>query len=68
MSATEIIDEIQRLSAADQDRVLAFLQKVHSEREEGARADASYADDADFERSAAKVLREHAGLFRRLAQ
>jgi hypothetical protein len=67
VSATDIIEEIRKLPAADQQRVLDFLQDICSQRkvdEDGAR----YASNEEFEKAADKILREHAELFRRLAQ
>ena len=67
MSAVEIIEELRKLPVSEQERVLAFLRETHSaSREPG--AGARYANDADFEESAQKVMQEHAGLLRRLAQ
>jgi len=67
MSATEIISEIAKLSAAEQERVLAFLQNGRSERKEAA-AEVSYASDETFDKAAENVLRERPDLFRRLAK
>jgi hypothetical protein len=63
MSAAEIIEQIRKLPAAEQEQVRAFLE---SQRK--AEAPASYVGDAEFDKSADKILREHAELFRRLAQ
>jgi len=68
MSAAEIIKEIQKLPVPEQEQVLAFLQSNRSERKETDDAGVRYAADADFDKTADKVLRKHAGLFRRLAQ
>ena len=67
MSASEIIDAIQKLPAAEQDRIFAFVESALRNREPGAQT-VRYADNADFEKVADKVLREHDNLFRRLAQ
>jgi transcriptional regulator with AAA-type ATPase domain len=67
MSATEIIEEIQKLPPSEQEQVLAFLQSARIERTAGD-AGVRYASDADFDKTADRVLREHADLFRRLAQ
>jgi len=67
MSATEIIEEFERLPVPEQERVLDFFLRACREH----RADQSkvrYASDADFDKAADKVLREHAELFQRLAQ
>jgi hypothetical protein len=68
MSATEIIEEIQKLPVADQERVLDFLQHAQSERRSTDQPGVRYACDEDFKKVADKVLTEHAELFRRLAQ
>jgi transcriptional regulator with AAA-type ATPase domain len=67
MSATEIIAEIQKLPVSEQERVLKFLQdeRAQTSPDQGG---VRYANDADFDKSAEKILREHADLFRRLAQ
>lgn len=67
MSAIEIISEIKKLPTAEQEQVLAFLQKLHGERQ-GNPADVRYVNDVDFDKAAEKVLRERADLLRRLAQ
>jgi hypothetical protein len=67
MSASEIIEQICKLPVPEQDRVLTFLQNARNQREPG-EGGIRYADDADFEKVADKVLREHADPFRRLAQ
>jgi hypothetical protein len=67
MSATEIIEELQRLPDAEQTRVLEFLQRtVRETRSSGPQV--RYASDEEFDKAADHVLREHADLFRRLAQ
>lgn len=67
MSAIEIIEEIQKLPVPEQERVLAFLEKTCRNRspKDG---QIRYAKDQEFDKAADKVLREHAELFRRLAQ
>ena len=65
MSATEIIQQIEKLPPSEQERVLAFLQNTCRDSKS---QEVRYADDAAFDKSAEKVLREHANLFRRLAQ
>ena len=67
MSATEIISEITKLPAAEQKRVLDFLQNRRS-KSEGVREEVSYANDKDFDTAADNVLRDRADLLRRLAQ
>jgi hypothetical protein len=66
MSAQEIIEEIQKLPSEEQEIVLTFLEKKCRDRQPA--SGVKYANDADFEKSADKVLRDHAELFRRLAQ
>ncbi len=65
MSATEIIEQIQKLPSSEQEQVLAFFRKSRGKPDEGG---VDYARDADFDASAEKILRERANLFRRLAQ
>jgi hypothetical protein len=67
MSATEIISEIAKLPVAEQQRVLDFLQNGGGHGTK-AGAEARAVTDGDFEKAAEQVLRERAGLFRRLAQ
>ena len=66
MSAIEVINEVQELPVAEQERVLNYLERKLRPRNstEGAK----YAVDADFEKAADKVFRENDNLFRRLAQ
>jgi hypothetical protein len=66
MSAAQIIEEFQKLPASEQEQVLTVLQRKRNGKSE--QSDVHYASDSDFEKSADHVLREHAGLFRRLAQ
>lgn len=67
MSANEVIEQIQKLPNDEQERVFAFLlEKRH--RCKAPESNVQYASDADFDKSAEKVLREHAELLRRLAQ
>jgi hypothetical protein len=63
MSAAEIIEQIRKLPAAEQEQVRAFLE---SQRK--VETPAAYVNDEEFDKSAEKVLREHADLLRRLAQ
>jgi hypothetical protein len=63
MSTAEIIEQIRKLPAAEQEQVRAFLE---SQRK--AEAPASYVSDSEFDKSADKILGDHAELFRRLAQ
>ncbi len=67
MSATEIIEELQRLPNAEQTRVLEFLQRMVRETRSG-ESQSRYARDEEFDKASDQVLREHADLFRRLAQ
>ena len=67
MSATEIIKEIEKLPAAEQEQVLNFLQSARGTRMV-TDTKVRYASDADFDKAADKVLHEHAELFRRLAK
>jgi hypothetical protein len=66
MSVAQIIEEFQKLSASDQEQVLNTLQKRRGEKTQ--QAEVRYATDTDFKKSADKILRDHADLFRRLAQ
>ena len=67
MSAIEVINEVRELPVKEQEQVLDFLQKkLHPHKP--ADSDVKYAVDADFEKAADKVFREHDNLFRRLAQ
>ena len=65
MSATEIIAEIQKLPDAEMQRVLDFVRD--NPKLNGCSEDAK-GHDTDFQKSMDKVFREHADLFRRLAQ
>jgi hypothetical protein len=67
MSATEIIAEIQKLPAAEQERVLAFLQHEHIGQKRST-SEVRYADDKEFDKATDNVLRERTDLLRRLAQ
>ncbi len=67
MSATEIIEELQKLPDREQEEVLAFLLLARERRKNG-EAQVKYAVDAEFEKVADKVFREHAELFRRLSE
>jgi len=67
MSASEIIEEIQRLPLSEQEQVLAFFLSGRAQDKPGD-APVRYASDADFDKSADQILRERAELFRRLAQ
>ena len=68
MSATEVIQEIEKLPLVEQDKVLQFLVKLRLERADGASASVTYATDAEAEAAGDFVFREHAELLRRLAQ
>lgn len=67
MSAAEIIEEIRKLPASEQEQVLEFLQSERG-RDKGTTAGTRYASDSKFEKAADKVFREHAELLRRLAK
>jgi hypothetical protein len=66
VSVAQIIEEFHKLSASEQEQVLELLRKERNEKSN--EADARYAENSDFKRSADKILREHADLFRRLAK
>ena len=65
MSATEIIAEIQKLPDAEMQRVLDFIRENPNLNRCG---ENTKAHDTDFQKSMDKVFREHADLFRRLAE
>lgn len=65
MSANEVINEVQELPVAEQERVLDFLEKKLRRKSAD---NVKYAADADFEKAADKIFRENDNLFRRLAQ
>ena len=67
MSAAEIISEIAKLPASEQERVLDFLQNGRSHRKE-AGVEVRYAIDEAFDKAADNVLCERPDLFRRLAK
>jgi hypothetical protein len=67
MSATEIIAEIRKLPAAEQERVLAFLQHEYV-GQKGSTSEVRYADDKEFDKATDNILRERTDLLRRLAQ
>ena len=67
MSATEIIAEIKKLPASEQEEVLAFLKR-QQEAESAGTSGARYAQDAEVDQAADNILRDRADLFRRLAQ
>jgi len=67
VSAAEIIEEIRKLPPPEKERVLNILQNEHAQFKPG-EAQVRFATDADFEKAADGVLRDHAELFRRLAQ
>lgn len=67
VSATEVIEQIKQLPREEQRKVTAFVREMTDAREES-KAQVRYANDANFDKAADKVLREHADLFRRLAQ
>jgi hypothetical protein len=65
MSATEIIEELEKMPIAEQERIFAFLLDARNQRKA---TEVRYAPDAEFEKVADEVFREHADLFRRLAK
>jgi hypothetical protein len=67
MSAAEVIEQVAKLPSEEQEKVFAYLEKARRHRQPDD-AGTRYADDAAFDKAADKVLREHAELFRRLAQ
>lgn len=67
MSATEIIAEIKKLPAAEQEEVLVFLTRQQKDQASG-ESTVRYARDEDVDKAVENVLRERADLFRRLAQ
>ena len=69
MSATEIIAEIKKLPASEQEEVLAFLTRQRTEKASaGSETEVKYARDEDADKAVDNVLRDRADLFRRLAQ
>ena len=69
MSATEIIAEIKKLPASEQEEVLAFLNQQRSDKVSGGSGtEVRYARDEDIDKAVDKVLRDRSDLFRRLAQ
>jgi DNA-binding NtrC family response regulator len=67
MSATEIIAEIKKLPASEQEEVLVFLARQQNDRT-GGEATVRYARDEDVDKAIENVMRDRADLFRRLAQ
>jgi hypothetical protein len=67
MSASEIIEEFQKLPPTEQERVWAFMRKMRDQEHPGD-TQVRYASDPDFDKSADRILRERAELFRRLAK
>jgi hypothetical protein len=67
MSATEIIAEIKKLPASEQEEVLVFLARQQNNRA-GGEATVRYARDEDVDKAIENVMRDRADLFRRLAQ
>ena len=67
MSATEIIAEIKKLPASEQEEVLAYLKR-QQEAESAGTPGVRYAQDAEVDKATNNVLRDRADLFRRLAQ
>jgi transcriptional regulator with AAA-type ATPase domain len=67
VSATEIIAEIKKLPASEQEEVLAFLARQRNERT-GGEAAVRYAPDEDVDKAIENVMRDRADLFRRLAR
>jgi hypothetical protein len=68
MSATELIQEIEKLPLPEQDKVLQFLVKRRLAQEEKGTTRVNYATDAEAEAAEDFVFREHTELLRRLAQ
>jgi hypothetical protein len=68
MSATELIEEIEKLPLPEQDKVLQFLVRRRLARDEGGTTPVNYATDAEADAAGDFVFREHAELLRRLAQ
>jgi hypothetical protein len=62
MNAVEIILEIERLPESEKGKVVEFLEALKSTKQ------VRYIDSAVVEKTAAKVFREHAPLFEKLAQ
>lgn len=67
MSAIEIIEEIKKLPASEQARVLHYLQETRGSAAPN-EAGVGYIPDTEFQKCADKILTEHAELFRRLAK
>jgi hypothetical protein len=67
MSATEIIEQIQKLPEEERRKVEAFFQQAGKQPGPGP-ATVRYASDAEFDKAAGEVLRDHAELLRRLAK
>jgi hypothetical protein len=67
MSASEIIEEIQKLPMSERERVLEFLQNDQAQRQRSVQT-VRYASDEAFEKSARTVLHDRADLLKRLAQ
>jgi len=69
MSATEIIAEIKKLPASEQEEVFVFLtRQLKESAASGSGVKVRYARDEDVDKAVDDVLRERADLFRRLAQ
>ena len=62
MNAAEIIQEIECLPEAEKSKVVEFVKALKSTRS------VRYIDSASVEKTADKVFREHAPLFKKLAQ
>jgi hypothetical protein len=66
MSSTEVIEEIERLPVAEQQRVAEYLAKRFPSTAAGNAANAIR--EKTFDEAAERVFRENRELFRRLAQ
>ena len=68
MSATEIIEQIKKLSREEQEEVYAFVCKEQPAPYGTERRPADPADNAEFEEAVKWAVEEHRELLRRLAQ
>jgi hypothetical protein len=62
MNAAEIIQEIERLPEKEQGKVVEFVEGLKGSKQ------VRYLDSAAVEETADRVLREHAPLFKKLAE
>lgn len=67
MSAIQVIDEIRSLPRAEQEVVIAFVEKLQSEISVE-REQVRYMDPAKAKAISEKIFTDHAELFRKLAQ